>query len=332
MWFDGCSLYRLIKRVRLGVLLLLNLVINNAMADLTNEMGYLALSNGVELRYKIAVPEEGASRGSVLLLQGRAENIEKYAEQIDRLNRAGFSVFTFDWRGQGLSSRLLDDSHKGYVRNFSEYLEDIEVFDREIWCKKAGNGKRYLIAHSLGSHVALRYLVEKNVSVDAALFVSPMFGINTSPWPLQIAELLAASAVLAGFEEDYIPGSGPYVGRVYSKENLLTNDARRFAVLPEAIREEPALALGGPTFGWLNAAFDSVKRIHTKGYAKKIEVPITVLVGEEDRVIHPHLVRQLCERIASCKQIGVKEAKHEIMMEKELTQRLFWAQIEETFR
>jgi lysophospholipase len=318
--------------MRLVFFLLLSLVINNAMADLTNEIGCLALSNGVELRYKIAVPERGASRGSVLLLQGRAENIEKYSEQIGRLNQAGFSVFTFDWRGQGLSSRLLDDSHKGHVRNFSEYLEDIEEFDRKIWSKKAGDEKRYLIAHSLGGHVALRYLVEKKVEVDAALLVSPMFGINTSPWPRQVAELLAASAVLTGFEESYIPGSGPYIGRVYSKDNVLTNDARRFAILPEAIREDPALALGGPTFGWLNAAFDSVKRIHARGYGKKIEVPITVLVGEEDSVIHPLLVRQLCERIANCKQIDVKEAKHEIMMEKELIQRLLWVQIEETFR
>ncbi len=332
MWLDSGSLYRSAKWLGLGFLLLSSLVINNAMAGLTNEIGYLALSDGIELRYRIASPAEGAIRGSVLLLQGRAENIEKYAEQIDRLTQAGFSVFTFDWRGQGLSSRLLDDSHKGYINSFSEYIEDLGEFDRKIWHKMAGDGKRYLIAHSLGGHVALRYMVEEKVTLDAALLVSPMFEINTAPWPRQVAELFASTAVSVGFEESYLPGSGPYAGRVYSKNNVLTSDAKRFAVLPKTVTANPDLALGGPTFGWLNAAFTSMRQIHLKGYVRRLEMPITVLLGEDDSVINPPLVRQLCEKIVSCKQVDIKGAKHEIMMEKEPVQELLWVQIEEAFR
>jgi len=331
MWLKDGSPYRRAKMVWLSFLLLSSLVINSAMAGVNDEIGYLALNDNIALRYRVSVPKSGAVRGSVLLLHGRAENIEKYAEQISRLNQMGFSVFTFDWRGQGLSSRLLDEPHKGYINTFTDYLEDLEAFDRQIWQKMTGDGKRYLIAHSLGGHIALRYLVEKKGALDAVLLISPMFEINTAPWPRQVAELFVSAAVLTGFEENYLPGSGPYIGRVYSSENVLTSDAARFAVLPGVINKNPDLALGGPTFGWLNAAFDSMKQIHMQGYVEKIETPMTVLVGEDDSVISPLPVHQLCRRISSCRNAVVKAAKHEIMMENEVIQELFWAEIEMLF-
>jgi lysophospholipase len=302
------------------------------MADLENKVDFLALNDEVRLRYRVSIPEGGALRGSVLLLQGRAENIEKYAEQIDRLNRMGFSVFTFDWRGQGLSGRLLADSHKGYIGTFDHYLEDLQHFDEKVWKKQAGKGPRYLIAHSLGGHVALRYLVEKQVTLDGVLLVSPMFDINTGRWPRQVAELFARTAVMAGFEERYIPGAGPYVGRVFSEQNLLTSDSRHFYILPEIIKNNPELALGGPTFGWLDAAFSSMRQIQAKGYAEAVKSPVMVLLGEEDRVISPSSVAQLCKRMANCEQALVKHAKHEIMMEAEPIQQYFWTQVDAVFR
>lgn len=332
MCFIEGSLYRQMSAFWRGFILLSSLIMNSAMAGIDHEMGYLTLSDEVALRYSISIPKETTVRGSVLLLHGRAESIEKYAEQVGRLNRMGFSVFTFDWRGQGLSSRLLDERHKGYINNFSDYLEDLEAFDRQIWQKKAGSSKRYLMAHSLGGHVALRYIAEKKAVLDAALLVSPMFEINTAPWPRQIAELFASAAVLAGFEESYLPGAGPYVGRVYSNDNLLTNDEARFAVLPEVIEKNPDLALGGPTFGWLNAAFNSMRALHMEGYVEQVETPVTVLVGEEDRVISPPSVRHLCGRMPSCQHAVVKAAKHEIMMEGQATQELLWSEVEQLFR
>ena len=52
-------------------------------------------------------------RGSVILSGGRTEFIEKYLEVIRELVGRGFTVLTHDWRGQGLSQRLLADRLKG---------------------------------------------------------------------------------------------------------------------------------------------------------------------------------------------------------------------------
>jgi len=48
---------------------------------------------------------EGRARGTIVVVQGRAEYIEKYFETIGELLQRGFCVVSFDWRGQGLSGR-----------------------------------------------------------------------------------------------------------------------------------------------------------------------------------------------------------------------------------
>src|ERR1043166_3543765 len=58
----------------------------------------------------------GSPRGTILLLTGRGEFIEKYAtEVVGELLGRGFCVYAVDWRGQGLSDRALADRSKGAV-------------------------------------------------------------------------------------------------------------------------------------------------------------------------------------------------------------------------
>src|SRR5579864_9440246 len=79
---------------------------------------------------ELKTPDGG--KGTVVILQGRGEWIEKYFETVRDLRSRGFAVATLDWRGQGLSERMLGDRHKGYVRDFAEYDSDLETLMREI--------------------------------------------------------------------------------------------------------------------------------------------------------------------------------------------------------
>lgn len=77
------------------------------------------------LRLRAAAWEGNGSKGSILLFTGRTEYIEKYGRVIQELTSAGYSLATMDWRGQGLSDRLLDDPMIGHVENFSDYQCDV---------------------------------------------------------------------------------------------------------------------------------------------------------------------------------------------------------------
>ena len=159
----------------------------------------LHLSKSMALRYRIARADTTAERGTVLLLQGRAECLEQYAEITGELTDRGFSVFTFDWRGQGLSTRLLPDPMLCHVTSFDDYLDDLHQFVTGIW--KSEGQRRYILSHSMGGHLALRYLVEREFSTDGALLCAPMVGIQTRRWPKKVAPLVVEGMMELGLAE-----------------------------------------------------------------------------------------------------------------------------------
>ena len=64
----------------------------------------------------------------MVLLQGRAEFVEKYGETVGDLGARGFAVYALDWRGQGRSGRVLKDPRKGHVVSYDDYLKDLDLF------------------------------------------------------------------------------------------------------------------------------------------------------------------------------------------------------------
>ena len=67
---------------------------------------WLMTDDGIRLR---AAHWPGSGKGTVFLLPGRTEYIEKYAPPAAEFCRCGWDVLTLDWRGQGMSDRALPD-------------------------------------------------------------------------------------------------------------------------------------------------------------------------------------------------------------------------------
>ena len=86
--------------------------------------GLLRTHDGKKLRYARFDATERPLKGTVVLLPGRNESIEKYFETIADLTRRGLAVATLDWRGQGLSDRLLRNRERGHVDRFDSYVRD----------------------------------------------------------------------------------------------------------------------------------------------------------------------------------------------------------------
>ncbi len=69
------------------------------------------------------------------------------------LFHCGFDVMIIDHRGQGRSGRLLSDTHRGHVVNFSDYVDDLAA----LWQQQVVPGhwrKRFILAHSMGGAIA----------------------------------------------------------------------------------------------------------------------------------------------------------------------------------
>lgn len=112
----------------------------------------------------------------IVVCPGRIESYIKYAELAYDLFHLGFDVLIIDHRGQGLSGRLLSDTHRGHVDNFSDYVDDLAAF----WQQEVQPGpwrKRYILAHSMGGAISTLFLQRYDHQCDAIALTAPMYGI-----------------------------------------------------------------------------------------------------------------------------------------------------------
>jgi lysophospholipase len=285
---------------------------------------WLTLGDGVRLRTVRWILPQHEARGTVLLIQGRTEFIEKYFEVVGELLARGLSVVTFDWRGQGLSTRLLpSDPLKGHVRDFSEFDADLCAVMARIM-REYGT-KPYLgLAHSMGGNVLLRYLHDNPHEFERAVLTAPMLAIRTAPYPPWFARTMALCSTSAGASNSYVLGGekqSPF--ELTFETNGVTSDPARFERFMSCIKAEPRLALGAPTFGWLEAAYRSMELVASEEFAHAIETPVLLIGAAHDQLVIPGADLTLVRRIKRGMYVMLK-AEHEIMMERDEIRRAFW--------
>lgn len=95
-----------------------------------------------------AWPAEGTPRGSILFQGGRGDIFEKYLETMDHWHGQGWTITSFDWRGQGGSGRLTAKKNCGHIEDFAQYVADLRAFYSE-WVA-ATPGPHVVMGHSMG--------------------------------------------------------------------------------------------------------------------------------------------------------------------------------------
>lgn len=263
------------------------------------------------LRIRAAIWPQGSS-GTVLLFPGRTEYVEKYGPAAAELARRGFATVVIDWRGQGLSDRVVPQPMIGHVKHFSDYQRDL----RAVLAALEGLGlpePRFLLSHSMGGTIALRSLLE-DVEVRAAAFTAPMWNIRITRAMRPLAWALASGARAAGLGLTLAPGTDPtsYVLVAPYQGNVLTTDAEMFAWMKAHMIAHPELSLGGPSMHWLHEALVECRRLHG---ARSPQVPGLVLLGSAEKVVDTDVIRDRMRRWPSARLEVFAGAEHEVLME-----------------
>jgi lysophospholipase len=287
-----------------------------------NNFSYLEVEKGIFLRFGYWKSYLKNKKGTICLVGGRTDFMEKYFKTIKQLNQKGMDVFSFDWRGQGLSTRLLNNRRKGYVKDYNDYVGDLFVIIKKIFLKKA-SPPYILMGHSMGGHIAIRYLAEHGNIFNSAVLLSPMIDIRTFPFPKKLLQKIICIFVRAGYDKVYIAGNDRQVEKKFMC-NPLTSDISKFEKSKKIAIENPQLAIGGVTIGWLHASFDSIDLLNQPGYLENIRTRILLFSAEMDRVVCNNAQKRLCKRLPNCKFIEVSGSRHEILQEKDIIQKQFW--------
>ena len=270
-------------------------------------------------------PRAGARcPGTVVVCPGRGEFIEKYAEVVGDLLARGFAVVAFDWRGQGGSSRLLHNPRKGYVKSFAHYERDLAALGSFVlapFCPRPW----FALAHSMGGAILLHHASRVDCLFDRVVLSAPMIDLHGLRAPTAV-RAAAALATALGWGSAYVPGgrdrsvmAQPFPG------NVLTSDPNRYAAFAALVRAAPDLTVGGPTFGWVHAAFQAMARFLDPEFPRRIVVPILVVACGGDRVVDTRAVERFASRLKAGRLIVVPHAEHEILMEQNRYREQFWA-------
>jgi lysophospholipase len=286
-------------------------------------VGTLKTPDGVSLRFARWHPPAGR-RGTVCILQGRGEWIEKYFETVRDLRARGFAVAALDWRGQGLSDRALPDPHKGYVRDFAEYDTDLEVFMREIVLPDCPP-PLFALGHSTGATVLIRAAYRGRRWFDRMVLIAPLIGL-AGRGSTSTARFLVRSLRMAGFGSMYVPGGDvgvmearPFIG------NILTSDPVRYARNAAILEAEPKLALGRPTVAWVDAAFRTMAALHERAYPGRIRQPLLIIAAGNDAVVSNAAIEDFATLLRAGSHLVVVGAQHELLMEQDRFRVQFWA-------
>jgi lysophospholipase len=266
-----------------------------------------------------------AAQGVCVLLNGQTEFIEKYFEVIDELRERGFSVATMDWRGQGDSTRMTQDSRKSFVGDFSEYDNDLDTLLNWIVAPMLAEGEKPVaLAHSMGAHILLRHLTRKPASFRACALSAPMIAISFRGQREFLVRAVTQYHIWRGQHAGWVWGMearDPH--KVSFASQLVTSDPQRFERTQILLREHPDLRLAGATWGWLAAALASMDWLKTK--AETIATPLLVVGAGKDRICLTPQTRAFASRLPHADYVEIKDAEHEVLMERNPIRAEFWA-------
>lgn len=222
--------------------------------------GYMEGVGRLRLHYRTLEVEE--PRGALLVIHGLFEHSRRYEELAEFMAGHHFSTFMLDLRGHGNS-----EGRRGHVRSFDVLLQDLDRFRREVHGLVPLELPLFLIGHSLGGLIALRYLEEYDPAFRAAVITSPWLGTVVPAPRWQIIAGAVLNRVLPAF---------PFPVRLDPED--LSRDPDRVA----DYRDDPEIhsTLTPRLFAETSSAIELALR-----RGERIRVPVLFILAGHDRIV-----------------------------------------------
>ncbi len=286
---------------------------------------WLTTPDGLRLRAaKWVAPD---ARAHVIFNSGRTEFLEKLALPVAELLGLGLSVIAVDWRGQGLSDRLIEPDLKGHIGDFSEYQIDLDTLLASDLARDLP-GPRVFFAHSMGGAITARALsrLDQLGPVQATVMCAPMFGIAMNRVMRAFAWATIRVSQTFGLQERWPPMGDPATPYVMSgfDDNVLTGDREVWDWMSDVTASHPAIGLGMPTLGWFAAAEAECKRLRR---ATPPGHPVLCLLGSNERVVEVSAIHHGAQALGA-EMAKFQGGEHELFLETGDIRNTVWDRIE----
>jgi alpha-beta hydrolase superfamily lysophospholipase len=218
------------------------------------------------------------ARATMVIVHGYAEHTRRYAGLVAALDAAGCECHLFDLRGHGRSEGV-----RGYVREFGDYLDDLDLFLERVREVRSANPAvpRVLFGHSLGGLIALDSVLHRPEAFDLLAVGSP-FLHPAMEVPVLKEGLARVSSVLlpthlapSGLESKWLSHDPAVVAAYDADPDVFKTFSPRWFFEARRAQEE------------------------VRDRAGEIRLPSLVLIGDEDHIASPDRAREVFARLGS---------------------------------
>jgi lysophospholipase len=277
---------------------------------------YFVNTDSARIRYGCSKTEISLAKGSVVIVSGFTEFAEVYFETAKDFLDHGYDVYIMDWRGAGGSDRYPGEADRSNSFGFNHDEDDLEQFLHLI-VKRQAKRPILVVAQSIGSHIALRYLHDHPGVVSAAALSAPpldLFGIQAPPWAVSLYSWLMCR-INRGNDFTDKQGDWKYMAPHISKMSSHSHDPLRVRLEEAWCAINPQLSSGGATWNWLRHFQQSCDLLNSQDYAAEIKTPTLIGCALADRLADPTLDSNYAKQIAGSETYLGIDARHDLFLE-----------------
>ena len=270
---------------------------------------FLLSADGKKIHYEAY--EKLLSRGSIVILHGFTESAEKFREISYYFRKAGYSVYALDLRGHGKSYHDSDNPLRVDIESFDLYADDLNLFIEKIVRPSTKDKDIHIYSHSLGSTVALLYMIKHPDAVSKAVLSSPMICGNMG---MPVAIAATAAKLLCSVGGKNIPAPGRCIfDENQSAESSDATSKARFDYYHNKRKKEPLYQTSGPSFSWVKASLVARDKIMNDSNIRYFRSKMLIFKPETDKQLLGEYTDKFAEK-AHIKIKDVKNSRHEIFM------------------
>ncbi len=256
---------------------------------------------------------EDRNKSLLIISPGRAESSLKYAELCFELKGSGLDILVLDHRGQGFSERYFGVGNLGHVESYGDYANDF-VDTVKYFQEKKNYRKTIVLGHSMGAAIGLTAILGAPDLCQGMILSSPMIKVLTKKIPEPLARLTLQTITKSWMKTNAVNRRAGKDQKEAFSINLNTSCEERFSFFKEIEGRHPQIALGAPTYGWLNEAMTMGRYIWKQ--RKQLDCPLLLMQAENDGLVSNKAQDKFAHEVNSCRLIMLKESKHEILQEK----------------
>lgn len=233
-----------------------------------HDIGKLQTSDGLGLFWQCWSVDK--PRGVIVLVHGLAEHSSRYSETAQKFATHGWSVYSCDLRGHGLSA---DGQRSGrvHVDKFSDYALDVNAILGKAM-EQSPNLPLIILGHSMGGLIALNYVLDNPAAFNAAVISSPLIDTHPDSKPSAVLDTLVR-----------------FLARVHPRllfpSRLDTSAVCRDRKVVEAYINDP-LVSDKISAGWYVATTRAIEEIH--GRADELQIPSLIMQSGADSLVDPN--------------------------------------------